>query len=295
MSRSIQGGAFTALVTPFRGGAVDEAAFAGLVERQIAAGVHGLVPMGTTGESATLTHAEHERVIALCVEVCAGRVPVVAGAGANDTARAIELVRHARAAGAQAALVVTPYYNRPSQDGIARHFAAIAEAVDFPVVVYNVPSRTAVDISHETLVRIAALRGVIGIKDATGDMARPSLQRLDLGPDWLMLSGDDPSALGYMAHGGHGCISVTANVAPAQVAAFHDACLAKDWTAALEWQARLIRLHKALFLDASPAPAKFALARLGLCDEEARLPIAPCAEAVKDEIVAAMALAGVTS
>ncbi len=288
-------GAFTALVTPFRDGAVDEAAFLRLVERQIAAGIHGLVPVGTTGESATLTHAEHERVISLCVRAAAGRVPVIAGAGANYTDRAIELVRYAKAAGAAAALVVTPYYNRPSQEGLYRHFAAIAEAVDFPVVVYNVPARTGVDLAPETLARVAQLPGVIGIKDATGDLPRASLERLRLGPGWLMLSGDDPSALGYMAHGGHGCISVTANVAPVQVAAFHAACLSKDWGKALEWQDKLILLHRALFLDASPAPAKFALAHLGLCAEEARLPIAPCAEAVKPRILEAMAAAGVAA
>ena len=285
-------GVFTALITPFSRGAVDEEAFERLIERQIAAGVHGLVPMGTTGEASTLSHAEHERVTQLCVETVAGRVPVIAGAGANSTTRAIELVRHARDVGADAALVVAPYYNRPSQEGLFRHYAAIAEAVDFPVIVYNVPSRSAVDISDATLARIAALRGVAGIKDATGDLVRASLQRLTCGSDWLMLSGDDPTALGYMAHGGHGCISVTANVAPGPVAAFFDACLAREWDKALALQDKLVRLHKALFLDASPAPAKFALAHLGLCAEEARLPIAPCAEAVKPAILAAMAEAG---
>ena len=190
--------------------------------------------------------------------------------------------------------MVTPYYNRPSQEGLFRHYAAIAEAVDFPVVVYNIPSRAGVDITDATMARIAALRGVVGIKDATGDLVRPSLQRLTCGPDWLMLSGDDPTALGYMAHGGHGCISVTANVAPGPVAAFYDACLAKNWDIALSLQDKLLRLHKALFLDASPAPTKFALAHLGLCSEAARLPIAPCADAVKGEILAAMAEAGAT-
>jgi len=292
MSRLPFKGAFTALITPFLRGAVDEDAFARLIERQIAAGVHGLVPMGTTGEASTLSHAEHERVTELCVKTVAGRVPVIAGAGANSTSRAIELVRHAKGVGAQAALVVAPYYNRPSQEGLFRHYAAIAEAVDFPVVVYNIPSRAAVDISGATLARIATLRGVAGIKDATGDMARASLQRLTCGVDWLMLSGDDPTALGYMAHGGHGCISVTANVAPGPVAAFFAACLSKEWDKALVLQDKLVRLHKALFLDASPAPTKFALAHLGLCSEESRLPIAPCADAVKGEILAAMAEAG---
>jgi 4-hydroxy-tetrahydrodipicolinate synthase len=282
-------GVFTALATPFREGALDEAALTALVERQIAAGVHGLVPVGTTGESATLSGAEHRRVVRLTVEVAAGRAPVIAGAGSYSTAEAIALADHAREAGADAALVVTPYYNRPSQEGLFRHFEAIARAVDLPILVYNVPSRTSVDIANDTLARLARLPNIVGIKDATGDMGRASQQRLACGQDWLMLSGDDPSALGYMAHGGHGCISVTANVAPGPCARFYDACLAGDWAGALALQDRLIRLHKALFLDASPAPTKFALARLGLCSEETRLPIAPCAEAVKDEILAAMA------
>ncbi len=286
-------GLFTALVTPFRRGVVDETGFANLIERQLAAGVHGLVPVGTTGESATLSHEEHRRVVSLCVEVVAGRVPVIAGAGSNATAEAIALVRHAKTAGAQGALVVTPYYNRPGQDGLFAHYAAIAEAVDLPVVVYNVPTRTSVDISNETLARLARLPTIVGVKDATGDMARASLQRRLCGEDWGMLSGDDPSALGYMAHGGHGCISVTANVAPAECATFYAACLAGDWVGALALQDKLVRLHKALFIDASPAPTKFALAHLGLIDEEARLPIAACADSAKPEILAAMAEAGV--
>ena len=285
-------GVFTALVTPFRAGSLDEGAFKALVERQIDGGVHGLVPVGTTGETSTLSHAEHRRVVQLCVEVAAGRVPVIAGAGSNATAEAIELTRHAREVGADAALVVTPYYNRPSQEGLYRHYAAIADAVDLPVLVYNVPSRTSVDISNETLQRLSALPNIAGVKDATGDLPRASLQRLMCPPDWVMLSGDDPSALGYIAHGGHGCISVTSNVAPKACAEFHDALIAGDWAAALAWQDRLVHLHKALFLDSSPAPTKFALARLGLCAEESRLPIAPCADAAKPAILAAMREAG---
>ncbi|HEY5071086.1 MAG TPA: 4-hydroxy-tetrahydrodipicolinate synthase [Caulobacteraceae bacterium] len=285
-------GAITALVTPFADGGVDEAAFVALVERQIVAGVHGLVPVGTTGETATLSQLEHRRVVELCVEAAAGRAPVIAGAGSNSTAEAIDLVRHAREVGAQGALVVTPYYNRPSQEGLYRHYAAIDDAVDLPVIVYNVPSRTSVDISNETLARLAKLPHIAGVKDATGDVVRASLQRRLCGPDWILLSGDDASALGYLAHGGRGCISVTANVAPGPCAAFHDACLRGDWPAALALQDRLVRLHKALFLDASPAPAKFAMAQLGLCREECRLPIAPCADVAKPEILAAMAEAG---
>ncbi|MGE5501729.1 MAG: 4-hydroxy-tetrahydrodipicolinate synthase [Ignavibacteriales bacterium] len=286
-------GALTALITPFRDGAVDEDAFVELVERQIAGGIHGLVPVGTTGETSTLSHEEHRRVVELCVQTARGRVPIVAGAGSNSTAEAIELAHHAKAVGADAALIVTPYYNRPSQEGLYRHYAAINEAVQLPVFVYNVPGRTSVDISNETLERLAKLPNIVGIKDATGDLGRASHQRLVCGEEWIMLSGDDPSALGYMAHGGHGCISVTSNVAPDGMASFFNALLNKDWETALYWQDRLIRLHKALFLDASPSPTKFALATLGLCREDARLPIAPCADAVRPAIIEAMREAGV--
>lgn len=286
-------GVFPALVTPFRDGAVDETAFVALVERQIAGGVHGLVPVGTTGETSTLSHDEHRRVVELCIATTKGRVPVIAGAGSNSTAEAIELVRHAKAVGADAALCVTPYYNRPSQEGLYQHYRAINDAVQLPVFVYNVPGRTSGDISNETLARLAALPNIIGIKDATGDMTRVSFQRLMCGPEWVMLSGDDPSALGYMAHGGHGCISVTANVAPEACAAFFNACMAGDWESARDWQDRLVRLHKALFLDASPAPTKFALAHLGLCTEDCRLPITSCADAVKPVILDAMREAGI--
>ena len=231
-------------------------------------------------------------MVRLTIEIASGRVPVIAGAGSNATAEAIELAQDARQAGADAALIVTPYYNRPSQEGLYRHFEAVARAVDLPIVIYNVPSRTSVDISNDTLARLARIPSIVGIKDATGDMGRASQQRLVCGGGWTMLSGDDPSALGYMAHGGHGCISVTANVAPGPCARFYDACLAGDFATAVALQDRLIRLHKALFLDASPAPTKFALAHLGLCSEEARLPIAPCADSVKPEVLAAMAEAG---
>jgi 4-hydroxy-tetrahydrodipicolinate synthase len=282
-----------ALVTPFRDGALDETAFVALVERQIAGGVHGLVPVGTTGETATLSHDEHRRVVELCVKTAKGRVPVIAGAGSNATAEAIELVHHAKSVGADAALVVTPYYNRPSQEGLYAHYAAINEAVQLPVLVYNVPSRTSVDISDATLARLAVLPNIVGIKDATGDMARATLQRITCGDDWVMLSGDDLSGLGYMAHGGHGCISVTSNVAPDLVSAFYNAALGGDWKAALYWQDRLLRLHKALFADASPGPTKFAMAQLGLCLEDARLPITPCSEAAREIVLAAMREAGV--
>jgi 4-hydroxy-tetrahydrodipicolinate synthase len=293
MTEPLFKGVLPALVTPFRDGAVDEDAFVRLVERQIAGGVHGLVPVGTTGESATLSHDEHRRVVELCVATAGGRVPVIAGAGSNSTSEAIELVRHAKTVGADAALVVTPYYNRPSQEGLYAHYAAIAEAVQLPVLVYNVPSRTSVDISNEVLARLARLPNVVGIKDATGDLGRASQQRLTCGEGWTMLSGNDDSALGYMAHGGHGCISVTANVAPEQVSAFYNDALAGRWQDALYGQDRLIRLHKALFTDASPSPAKFALAHLGLCAEDARLPIVAASEASRVEVLAALRDAGV--
>jgi len=286
-------GAITALITPFRDGAVDEAAFVALIERQIAAGIHGLVPAGTTGETSTLSHDEHRRVVELCVQTARGRVPVIAGAGSNATSEAIDLARHAKAVGADAVLVVAPYYNRPSQEGLYRHYAAINDAVQTPVITYNVPGRTVADLSNETLERLSTLPNIVGIKDATGDLTRISIQRLTCGPEWVLLSGDDPTGLGYIAHGGAGCISVTSNVAPESVAAFYNAALARDWDTALYLQDRLIRLHKALFLDASPAPTKFAMAQLGLCSDEVRLPISPCAEAVKPAILEAMREAGV--
>jgi 4-hydroxy-tetrahydrodipicolinate synthase len=293
MSDPMFRGVLPALVTPFRNGAVDEDAFVALVERQIAGGVHGLVPVGTTGETATLSHEEHRRVVELCVQTAGGRVPVIAGAGSNATDEAIELVRHAKTVGADAALVVTPYYNRPSQEGLYAHFKAINDAVQLPVVVYNVPARTSVDISNAVLERLAKLPNIVGIKDATGDLPRASLQRLECGDDWVMLSGNDDMGLGYMAHGGHGCISVTANVAPEPCAALYNACLAGDFEGALYWQDRLIRLHKALFSDASPAPTKFALAHLGLCTEDVRLPLVPASEASRAEVLEAMHDAGV--
>ena len=293
MSDPLFKGVMPALVTPFLDGAVDEHAFVALVERQIAGGVHGLVPVGTTGETATLSHDEHRRVVELCVKTAKGRVPVVAGAGSNSTEEAIELVRHAKTVGADAALVVTPYYNRPSQEGLYAHYAAINEAVQLPVLVYNVPGRTSVDITDATLARLSKLPNIVGIKDATGDMSRATLQRITCGEGWVMLTGDDPTALGYLAHGGHGCISVTSNVAPDLCATFYNAALSGDWKTALYWQDRLLRLHKGLFADASPSPTKFALAHLGLCREESRLPIVACSEGAREIVLDAMREAGV--
>jgi len=288
MAKPMFRGVITALVTPFRNGRIDETAFERLLELQIAGGVRGVVPVGTTGETATLSTDEHKRVVELCVEIVKGRISVIAGAGSNATDEAIELVRHAQAMKADAALVVAPYYNRPSQEGLYLHFKAINDAVDFPVVVYNVPSRTGSDISNDTLARLAALPHIVGVKDATGDLARASLMRLMCGEDFVMLSGDDPTALGYVAHGGHGVISVTSNVAPKACAERIEAALNGAFDQALRWQDKLIRLDKALFADASPAPTKFALAHLGLCEPDARLPIAPCAESVKPLVLDAM-------
>ena len=293
MSAPLFKGVITALATPFRDGAVDVEAFAELVERQVRAGVAGVVPVGTTGESAVLSHAEHEQVVAICVEIVNRRAKVIAGAGSNCTEESISLTRHAKAAGADGALVITPYYNRPSQEGLYQHFKAINDAVDLPVVLYNVPSRTAVDMSNDTVARLAELRNVVGIKDATGDLARASLMRRRVAEDFALISGDDPTFLGYVAHGGCGVISVTSNIAPEACVSQWRALEAGDFAGALAWQDRLIRLHKALFLDSSPAPTKYALARLNLCREELKLPLVRCADAVKPEIEAAMREAGV--
>lgn len=286
-------GVITALITPLRDGKVDEAAFVRLLERQIAAGVHGVVPMGTTGESATLHPEEHKRVVELCVATAAGRIRVIAGAGASATDKAIDFARHAKTVGADGVLIVTPYYNRPSQAGLALHFEAIADAVQIPILLYNVPGRTGVDMANETVARLAAHPNIVGVKDATGDMSRVSWMRANIGGQFDLISGDDPSYLGYAASGGVGVISVTSNVAPEGMVALHDAIQAGDLESARLWQDRLISLHKALFLDNSPAPAKYALSRLGLCSDEVRLPLAPTAEAVQPWIDRAMAEAGV--
>jgi 4-hydroxy-tetrahydrodipicolinate synthase len=232
-------------------------------------------------------------VVELCIRTAAGRVPVVAGAGSNSTAEAIELVRHAKTVGADAALVVTPYYNRPSQEGLYAHYRSINDAVQLPVLVYNVPSRTAVDISNEILARLATLPNIVGIKDATGDMARASSQRISCGEGWVMLSGNDDSALGYMAHGGHGCISVTANVAPRLCAQFQSACMQGAFDTARELQDRLMPLHDALIIEPSPAPVKYAGSLLGLCTDEVRLPLVPATEGARAVVRDALASAGV--
>jgi len=281
-------GSITALVTPFRDGKVDEAAFCALVERQLDAGTHGLVPVGTTGESATLTDEEHERVIRLCIEVTAGRAPVIAGAGANDTAYAISIARRAQALGADALLAVTGYYNRPNAAGVVAHYRALHEATDAPIIIYNIPARTTVNISVDTLAELSALPRIVGVKDATGDLARVALQRRHCAAGFVQLSGEDMTAVGYNAMGGAGCISVTSNVAPAICAAMQDATLKGDYKAAVEYQDRLTPLHDALFSDASPGPTKYALSLLGLCTDEVRLPMVEASDTAKAKVRAAL-------
>jgi 4-hydroxy-tetrahydrodipicolinate synthase len=286
-------GSMPALITPFRNGDVDEAAFRRLVSWQIGQGSHGLVPAGTTGESATLSHEEHMRVVEICVDEAGGRIPVIAGAGSNSTAEAIALTRFAKEVGADAVLSVAPYYNKPTQEGIFRHFAAIAEAVDIPIVIYNIPGRSVVEISVETMERLASIANIVGVKDATANLARPSRERAACGKTFRLLSGEDGTALGYMAHGGHGCISVTANVAPSLCAKFQEACLQGAFDAALAMQDRLMPLHDAMFCEASPAPVKYAVSLLGHCTDEVRLPIVPATASARARIREAMDIAGI--
>ncbi|MGZ5989662.1 MAG: 4-hydroxy-tetrahydrodipicolinate synthase [Rhizomicrobium sp.] len=288
-------GSIPALITPMQGGKVDEAAFRKLVSWQIAEGSHGLVPCGTTGESPTLSHEEHMRVVEICVEEANGRVPVIAGAGSNSTAEAIMLSRHAKRVGADAVLSVTGYYNKPSQEGLYRHFAAVAAAVDIPILLYNIPGRAIVDISVETMARLSKIANVIGVKDATANLMRPTRERAACGKNWRMMSGEDGTALGYMAHGGHGCISVTANVAPRLCAEFQNACMNGDFQKALVLQDRLMPVHDAMFVEPSPAPVKYAGSLLGLCTDEVRLPLVPATDNARAVIRAALASAGIKS
>jgi 4-hydroxy-tetrahydrodipicolinate synthase len=288
-------GSIPALVTPFRNGNVDKAAFAALVERQIAGGSAALVPVGTTGETSTLSTEEHKAVVSLCVEVAAGRVPVIAGAGSNATDEAIDLVAHAKAVGADAALVVCPYYNKPNQAGLFAHFKAINDAVSLPVFLYNVPGRTIVDLMPQTVAALAALPNIIGIKDASDEMERVALHSHLIGPDeqFIQLSGEDSSALAHRAMGGAGCISVTANVLPEACAAMHAAFDDGDLETARAINQRLVLLHRAMFASPSPGPAKYALSRMGLCAEDVRLPITPPDAEARAQIDAALRHAGV--
>ncbi|MDB5594561.1 MAG: dihydrodipicolinate synthase [Hyphomicrobiales bacterium] len=286
-------GSMTALVTPFRNGVVDEDAFRALVSWQIEEGTQGLVPVGTTGESPTLSHAEHHRVVELCVAEAKGRVPVIAGAGSNNTAEAVDLARHAEAAGADAVLVVTPYYNKPTQEGMFLHFKAINDAVGVPIFIYNIPPRSVVDMSVDTMKLLFELKNIAGVKDATGNLARVSQQRHAMGADFIQLSGEDMTALAFNAAGGQGCISVVSNVAPKLCAQLQAATLAGDYAAALAIQDRLVPLHEAIFREPGVAGAKYGLSVLGKVGDEVRMPLTSVGEATRATIRAAMVYAGV--
>ena len=283
-------GSITALITPFREGQVDEDALRALVERQIKAGTHGLVPCGTTGESPTLSHDEHLRVVEICIGAAAGRVPIIAGTGSNSTQEALDFTCHAERAGAAAALVVTPYYNKPTQAGLIAHFSALNAAVEkLPLIIYNIPGRSVVDMRVDTMAELAALENIVGVKDATGDLARVAAQRIACGPDFIQLSGEDATALGFNAQGGRGCISVAANVAPDLCASFQNASLAGDMETALALQDKLMPLHDALFSETSPSPVKYAMAKLDLCAEDVRLPLLPASPMAREKVDAALA------
>lgn len=286
-------GSYTALITPFSNGRVDEDAFRKLVEFQIESGTHGLVPVGTTGESPTLSHDEHDRVIELCIEQAAGRVPVIAGAGSNATAEAVRLARHAADAGADGVLIVSPYYNKPTQEGLYRHFSSVAEAVDVAVIVYDIPGRSIVRVDDANLVRMnAAFPNISGIKDATSEVGRPPRILNALGNGFAQLSGEDATTLPYLAGGGHGAISVTSNIAPKVLADMHNAWKAGDVKTAQAINARMIDLHDAMFCEASPGPVKYAAERLGLCSAETRLPLCEIADESKARVDAALRGAG---
>jgi 4-hydroxy-tetrahydrodipicolinate synthase len=285
-------GSFTALVTPFKSGGVDEGTFRNLVEWQIAEGTNGLVPVGTTGESPTLSHDEHNKVVEWCVDQAKGRVPVVAGAGSNSTKEAVDLAKHAEKAGADAVLVVTPYYNKPTQEGMYQHFKAINDVIGIPIIIYNIPPRSVIDMSVDTMKRLFELKNIAGVKDATANMARTSQQREACGPDFNQLSGEDITALGFNAHGGHGCISVTSNVAPRLCSEFQAACGRGDYATALKLQDKLAPLHINIFCETSPAPIKYAMSLIGKCSEEVRLPMVPASENARQKVREAMVHAG---
>jgi 4-hydroxy-tetrahydrodipicolinate synthase len=288
-------GSIPALITPFANGSVDETALVELVEWHIAEGSHGLVPVGTTGETPTLSHDEHEHVIEIVVRTVRGRIPVIAGAGSNNTEEAIRLMQFARKVGADAALVVTPYYNKPNQRGLLQHYRTLHDAVDLPIIIYNIPGRSVIDMTPATMGVLAALPRIVGVKDATGDVTRVSDTRATCGPDFIQLSGEDASALGFNAHGGVGCISVVANIAPRLCAEFQQAMLGGDYRRALAYQDRLLPLHRAAFAEPNPCPTKFALSVLGKCSEEVRSPLVPIEETTRKTMRAAMRHAGLTS
>ncbi len=292
MSGPLFRGSITALITPFTEDGVDEAAFQKFVEWQIDEGTQALVPCGTTGESPTLTHAEHKRVVDLCVEAAAGRVPVIAGTGSNSTAEAIDFTRSAKESGADAALVVTPYYNKPSQEGLYLHYKAIHDAVELPIIIYNIPGRSVIDMTVETMARLSELPRIIGVKDASNDLTRPINTRLACGEDFCQLSGEDGTILPFLGGGGHGCISVTSNVAPRLCRELHDAWAAGDFKSALAVNDRLMPLHRALFCETSPAPVKYGAELLGQGHHRVRLPLAPATERARGMVKDAMIHAG---
>ena len=285
-------GSITALITPFRGGEVDVQAFTALIEWQIGEGTNGLVPCGTTGESPTLSHEEHNLVVEVCVKAANGRVPVIAGTGSNSTDEAIMLTRHAREVGADAALLITPYYNKPTQEGMYRHFKAVHDAADLPLIIYNIPGRSVVDMSVATMARLAELPNIIGVKDATNDLTRPLRTRLAIGPNFCQLSGEDATVVPFMSQGGVGCISVTANIAPKLCAALQGAWAARDLDEVMRLNEKLLPVHDAMFVETNPAPVKYAASLMGLCTADVRLPLCEVTDASKARIKSALTEAG---
>jgi len=281
-------GSFTALITPFKNGKFDETSFRSLIDFQINSGTHGLVPTGTTGESPTLSHDEHIRIVEVCVEQANNKVPIIAGTGSNSTDEAIYLTKHAEKAGADAALVVTPYYNKPSQEGLLQHFTEIANSVNIPIVIYNIPGRSVIDMTNGTMAKLYKLKNIVGVKDATGDIPRVYSTKNDVGKDYILLTGDDSTTLAFMTYGGHGAISVTSNIAPQLCSEFQNLCMDKKFYEASIINDQLMPLHRALFLESSPGPVKYAASVLGLCSEEVRLPVTTISKETKKSIDSAL-------
>ena len=281
-------GSFTALITPFKNGKFDETSFRSLIDFQIDSGTHGLVPTGTTGESPTLSHDEHIRIVEVCIEQANNKVPIIAGTGSNSTDEAIYLTKHAEKAGADAALVVTPYYNKPSQEGLLQHFTEIANSVNIPIVIYNIPGRSVIDMTNETMAKLYKLKNIVGVKDATGDIPRVYFTKNDVGEDYILLTGDDSTTLAFMTYGGHGAISVTSNIAPQLCSEFQNLCMDKKFYEASIINDQLMPLHRALFLESSPGPVKYAASVLGLCSEEVRLPVTTISKETKESIDSAL-------
>ena len=281
-------GSFTALITPFKNGKFDETSFRSLIDFQINSGTHGLVPTGTTGESPTLSHDEHIRIVEVCIEQANNKVPIIAGTGSNSTDEAIYLTKHAEKAGADAALVVTPYYNKPSQEGLLQHFTEIANSVNIPIVIYNIPGRSVIDMTNETMAKLYKLKNIVGVKDATGDIPRVYSTKNDVGKDYILLTGDDSTTLAFMTYGGHGAISVTSNIAPELCSEFQNLCMDKKFYEASIINDQLMPLHRALFLESSPGPVKYAASVLGLCSEEVRLPVTTISKETRESIDSAL-------